>query len=449
MTQLAVQTVSSLWPMMGELGPLRTPSQRSSFGVESVTPERVKVAVGKSGLVISKAAFEAALEYLHANDHHAGNPCVIESDNDHEKSGPLCKAARLLPSGAYGQRNITYVLPILEKLGVVGISPKRPTCVWLTNRSKAVVADCLPSKRVIDGTHPGLLTSNQLAFANHLATLWVGAPGSFEHRYQTSKHHSWNPWKERDKGDDWWCLTLAQAAKHYSWPEKPAPDDFASIATRLRQALAAYDHSAAQTACEDIFNWGGVARKEDDASLVWVKAQAAANTLCHSILTAVELLRPESTASLKDFDGKNLLMNSAMTKIYAAADPDNIIIYDGRVGAALGLLTRRWLVSNRQGVVPADLAFRWGPNTKTANNKTETRDPSGDGFKFVSLYKASTLATNQTEYWAGLVRITNRILQKVLWVLVAQGRLVTLLDLERALFMVGYDVRYPLVTVNQ
>ncbi|VVP39185.1 hypothetical protein PS850_04811 [Pseudomonas fluorescens] len=440
MKQLAAQTVSSLWPMMGELGPLRTPSQSASFNVGSVTPERVKVSVGKTGLVVPKAAFEAALEYLHANDHHAGNPCVIESDNDYEKAGPLCKAARLLPSGSYGQRNITYVLPILEQLGVVGISPKRPTSVWLTNRPIAVVADCQLIKPVIDD-HPGLLTPNQLAFANHLGALWAGEPGSFEHRYQTSKHHSWKPWKRLAKGSDWWCLTLPQAVEHYSWPEKPAPDDFASIATRLRQALTANDHIAAQTACQEIFNWGGVARKEDDASLVWVKAQAAANTLCSAILAAVKLLRPECNASLKAFDGKNLLMNSAMTKIYAAADPDNIIIYDGRVGAALGLLARCWLVKNRQCVVPGDLAFRWGPNTKTANNKMEARDPSRDGIEFVSLYKPSTLATNQTEYWADLVRNTNRILQKVVLVLAAQGRVVNLLELERALFMIGYDVR--------
>jgi hypothetical protein len=130
-----------------------------------------------------------------------------------------------------------------------------------------------------------------------------------------------------------------------------------------------------------------------------------------------------------------------MTKIYAAADPDNIIIYDGRVGAALGLLTRHWLVKNRRSTVPPDLGFRWGSNTKTASNKTETRDPSRDKFEFVSLYKPSTVATNRTEYWADLVRNTNRILQQVVLTLAAQGRVVTLLELERALFMIGYHVR--------
>lgn len=449
MTQLAAQTISSLWAMMGELGGLRTPSQRSSFGVDSVTSERVKVSVGKAGVVIPKAAFAAVLEYLRVNDHHAGNPCAIDSDNDPVKAGPLCKIARRLPAGTYGPRTITYVLPILEQLGVVGISPKRPTVVWLTTLPGVVPEDHQQTRAAVDGVDSGVLSADQQAFANHLGHLWAGAPGSFVHRYPTSTHHSWKPWNDRTQGRTWWCSTLAQAAEHYSWPVKPAPDDFASIAARLRTALDENDHIAARKACLDLFAWGGVARKESDASLVWVEARTVDETLCSSIRAAVELLRPECTRSLQAFDGKNLLMNSAMTKVYAAAAPASIIIYDGRVGAALGLLARRWLHATGRRVVPSDLAFRWGPNTKTANNKTETRDPSLEEFVFVQLYKSSDAVPNPTEAWAGLVRLTNRILQNVIRVLADQGRAVTLLDMERALFMVGYDVRYPSVTASK
>lgn len=451
MTQLAAQTVSSVWAMLGELGTLQTPSRRSEFGVDSVTLDRVKVAVGDTTLVIPKAAFEAALDYLHVNDHHAGNPCAIKSDNDHEKAGPLCKVSRKLPTGSYGPRNITYVLPILERLGVVEISPKLPTAVWLTSRPVAVTAVSEPSQRVVEEIPAGSLSPAQQAFADHLATLWSGGPGSFEHRYSITKNRAWKPWKERiqPQSKDWWCLSLAQAAEHYSWPESKAPDDFASIAARLRAALAANDCVAARTACLEIFKWGGVANKPDDASLQWVEAQAAERTLCRSILRAVELLRPTSDESLTAFDGTNLLMNSAMTKIYAAAAPDGIIIYDGRVGAALGLLARKWLDGIGQSVVSPDLAFRWGPNQKTPNNNVETRDPSQEGFEFVCLYKKSTAKQpHQAEVWAGLVRITSRILQEVIRMLNAQGQGATLLSLERALFMVGFDVRYPLVTAT-
>ncbi|HEX8594759.1 MAG TPA: hypothetical protein VF682_15995 [Pseudomonas sp.] len=451
MTQLAAQTVSSVWAMLGELGTLQTPSRRSEFGVDSVMLDRVKVAVGDTALVIPKAAFEAVLDYLHVNHHHPGNPCAIESNNGYKKAGPLCKVSRKLPTGSYGPRNITYVLPILERLGVVEISPKLPTTVWLTLRPVAVTAVSEPGQRVVEEIPAGSLSPAQQAFADHLATLWSADPGSFEHRYSITMNRVWKPWKERiqPQSKDWWCLSLAQAAEHYSWPESKAPDDFASIAARLRAALAANECLTAQTACLEIFKWGGVANKPDDASLIWVKAQAAEQTLCRSILRGVELLRPTSDETLTAFDGTNLLMNSAMTKIYAAAAPDGIIIYDGRVGAALGFLARKWLNGIGQSVVPQDLAFRWGPNQKTPNNKVETRDPSQEGFEFVCLYKKSTAnQPHQAEVWAGLVRITSRILQDVVRVLNTQGQDATLLSLERALFMVGFDVRYPLITAT-
>lgn len=451
MTQLAAQTVSSIWAMLGELGALQTPSRRSEFGVDSVMFDRVKVAVGETTLVIPKAAFEAVLDYLHVNDHHAGNPCEIKSANDHKKAGPLCKVSRKLPTGTYGPRNITYVLPILERLGVVVISPKLPTAVCLTSQPVTVTAVSEPRQRVVEDVPDVGLSPVQQAFAHHLATLWSGVPGSFEHRYSITKHRAWRPWKERiqPQSEDWWCLSLAQAAGHYSWPESKAPDDFASIAARLRAAVTANDCVAARTACLEVFKWGGVANKPDNASLLWVEMQAAEQTLCRSILWAVKLLRPTSHESLTAFDGTNLLMNSAMTKIYAAAAPEGIIIYDGRVGAALGLLTRKWLDGIGQSVVPPDLAFRWGPNQKTLNNNVETRDPSQKGFKFDCLYKKSTAEQpHQAEVWAGLVRITSRILQEVTRMINTQGQGATLLSLERALFMVGFDVRYPLVSAT-
>lgn len=147
-------------------------------------------------------------------------------------------------------------------------------------------------------------------------------------------------------------------------------------------------------------------------------------------------LHPNAVDSLKRFDGKDLLMNSAMTKVYAAADPEQIIIYDGRVGAALGLLVRHWLTSRKQVQVPAELAFRWGPHATS----TSSRNPSVGPLKFQSLYTASTQQSNSVEYWAKLVRDSNRLLRRVVQILQEQGVAVRLLDLERALFMIGYRV---------
>jgi len=58
--------------MLGDLGTLQTPSRRSEFIIDSVTLDRVKVAVGDTTLVIPKGTFEAVLDYLHLNHHHAG-----------------------------------------------------------------------------------------------------------------------------------------------------------------------------------------------------------------------------------------------------------------------------------------------------------------------------------------------------------------------------------------
>lgn len=440
MSQTVVQVVASLWSQMGGLGMLHTPSKRSAFSIKRVAPDQITVATGKSGTTlvgVPKRAFESALGYLHTHCHHVGNPCEIESSNPVDKAGPLCLASRQLSSGKFGSRNITYVLPILQALGVVKINPKETTSVWLVNQCDLTAPIQKPIDKFSGDRQPALLTPKQEEFASYLASLWVGKTDSFMHRYETSKHHSWNLWKERDRGKDWWCLTLRQAAEHYSWPQRPVPHDFPSIASHLRKALVTNNDAAAAIACLEIFRWGGVARTEDDGSRRWIKAQLAKKTLCGSIKTAVELLRPGCAQALKAFDGLNLLMNSAMTKVYAAADSDNIIIYDGRVGAALGLLTHRWLAGKGESSVPSDLAFRWGPK---ADDPAATRNPSLDDFRFLSLYTASTSTLNRVECWADLVRTTSRILRRVVATLAEQGEIVTLLDLERALFMIGYNV---------
>jgi hypothetical protein len=438
MTQSVVQAISNAWLRIGEMDRLRTPSQRSEYNVEGFTNDRVIVRVAGERHILLRSAFEAALHYLHVNNHRAENPCVIKSSNNPMLSGPLCLASRVMLTGAYGPRNVTYVLPILQALGLVDIRTTRPNSVWL----ETPLADnniSLPTPTRPVGQY--LLTACQYDFSQYLTQLWTSASGSFSHRYKVTTHHSWKDWIDRHGVREWWCQSLSQANEHYCWPEKAAPHDFASIAAELRKSLAADDDAAALLACKAIFAWGGVARKADDASLRWVQSQAQAGTLCRSILRALELLDPQCTESLTDFDAETLLMNSAMTKIYAAAAPDNVIIYDGRVGAALGLLARSWLIANGEHTVPADLAFRWGPNFKTKYQKEETRNPSKDGFIFTSLYTASSELPARNREWAELVRMSSRLLRATRESLSNQSYTVTLGMLERALFMLGYDVR--------
>lgn len=286
------------------------------------------------------------------------------------------------------------------------------------------------------------LTGNQKAFAQYLADLWgkpealgemcdlfpVGdaSEAGLLHSFRISKHQSWKPWKGRIASvvHHWWCHSLQEAFLHYSWPDSPKPNSFQCIAARLRQALAVHDQETARNACLAIFRWGGVRGRK---SLAWVEDQYQQKTLCQSIIQAVQLLQPGSAQGLAAFDGKRLLMNSAMTKVYAAADPDHIIIYDGRVGAALGLLARYSLMRAGVTSVPADLSFRWG----AGQGDTTNRDPSLGAFKFSKLNAA------QCQLWAGQVLLAGELLQQVMAFNPSIG---SIAELEKALFMIGYNV---------
>jgi hypothetical protein len=125
-------------------------------------------------------------------------------------------------------------------------------------------------------------------------------------------------------------------------------------------------------------------------------------------------------------------MKSAMTKIYAAANAD-IIIYDGRVGAALGLLTRLFLTDNGKTSVPSDLDFLWGASRTNPNS----RDPSFDPYVFKSLNGYGIGDCDR----AKIARIAGEVLSKTREFLNVAGTVVTMHELEKALFMVGYKVR--------
>ncbi|EXF92687.1 hypothetical protein HK44_002860 [Pseudomonas fluorescens HK44] len=306
------------------------------------------------------------------------------------------------------------------------------------------------------------LTANQQDFADYLEDLWsprefplsqssgeagsqfalLGISGIF-HCYEITNHRAWAKWRAK-LGDhptsQWWCSTLEEAYLNYSWPEKPVPDSFQCIAQRLRQGLSSGSNEDVRDACLDIFEWGGVARKPNDSARVWVNNQADMVRLCDSIRMAVEFLQPGCASSLAIFDGQELLMNSAMTKVYAAADPLNIIMYDGRVGAALGLLTRYWLQNLGSLSVPADLSFRWGPKRGA---QPDARDPSLGVYKFKSLYQPAQQMAQQNQSWAELVRSSGGILGNMASSLNNRGVSVTIDDIQRALFMIGYNVKYP------
>jgi hypothetical protein len=109
-----------------------TPSGRRTFTIMTANRERVVVVTERahSKIMLPVSAFEQVMAYLIGHGHGLHHPCFIRSHNNPEQGSDLCRVAR----GGTGQRKITYVLPILQHLGLVRIDTSvRPmtTCALM------------------------------------------------------------------------------------------------------------------------------------------------------------------------------------------------------------------------------------------------------------------------------------------------------------------------------
>ncbi|QYY33777.1 hypothetical protein K2O51_33570 (plasmid) [Cupriavidus pinatubonensis] len=121
-------------------------------------------------------------------------------------------------------------------------------------------------------------------------------------------------------------------------------------------------------------------------------------------------------------------MNAGFTKVYSLL-LRGIIIYDGRVGAALCWLVRRFLVSiGHPGHVPDELAFLW-----SAGRGRQNRNPNGNGFTFDKL-SVDGRAWAQANVRASWILEKARITSGATWCSGADE----LRKVECSLFMLGY-----------
>lgn len=124
-------------------------------------------------------------------------------------------------------------------------------------------------------------------------------------------------------------------------------------------------------------------------------------------------------------------MNAGFTKFYSLAC-DNVVIYDGRVGSALGFMVRLFCQNQKLNSVPPEIAFRWGAQT---GSNPLNRDPSLGQFNFAKL-------PVQGSIWAEWNIKANWILSaasarsKATW---CSGEN-KLRRLEAALFVMGYSM---------
>jgi hypothetical protein len=197
-----------------------------------------------------------------------------------------------------------------------------------------------------------------------------------------------------------------------------------ALRTKFHNAWKTEDPAGVFVACAAILDWGGVYR----GSLKWLIKSYDGGSLINLLSQGMEILDGGDDSGIGKFDSP-LRMDSGLTKVYALAC-ERSIIYDDRVGAALGFLARKYLEQDRNEEVkevPLNLKFACGGGD---------RNPSGDKLEFPRR-KPGRMHARSNLY-------ANWILQSV-----AErtgdifGRAEKLRALEAALFMIGYRVGKP------
>lgn len=217
-----------------------------------------------------------------------------------------------------------------------------------------------------------------------------------------------------------------------------------AVKTAIDAAIKGEDgesgYELAERACEQVMEWGfGRGRRPYKANMRWAMRQNDA--LVSVLRRGRESLTGDSPnfevfATVADENCCSPKMNAGWTKYYALALPD-FVIYDGRVGAALGFLVRRYLESldaDESNCVPERLAFLWGDG----DGASKLRDPSRGAYKFGKLYggRYGSKPWARVNVWANWILCEARDKAGATWCSGPDG----LRKLEAALFMLGYDL---------
>ena len=247
---------------------------------------------------------------------------------------------------------------------------------------------------------------------------------------------------------DWHCDSLYAAYGNYTWPfwyEHPvdnakitgrsyqdSQNALAALSQGLRASIAQSDHAACRRYCRSVLQWGGVLFHNDQ------RLARLGEGICRYFQDARE--RFAADLPYDQYYDKALMMNAGFTKLYSLS-MDNFIIYDGRVGAALGLLARLYCRERELNEVPDTLAFAWGKgrSARSCSAVKNRRDPSDNLYVFPQL-------SNPKRHTEHNVK-ANWLLQGILNDTTSRFSLLApasrMRALEAALFMIGYCVNPP------
>jgi hypothetical protein len=288
----------------------------------------------------------------------------------------------------------------------------------VTSRAHASFSTAAPYRRGrIDEHHEQIRE-----FCSFLAREWRG---SRHHTYAVPSKGKSSAWSRRVDGR-WSAVGLADALSKFAWGGKSFSENKAELDRFAANLQSAIQRDSNNDVCEilwAIMHWGGVDNKHrQKGTFEWIERNA--DEISTKLSNAVELIKDEQ-ASLDPFDGVNLIMNSTMTKIVSLADPEQkLVIYDGRVAAALGFFVARFTeeLEIHQYDLSAQLLF--------AVDREVKRSPETKRIHFPALFGKA-----RDRCHASMVRSASRLIWQV-----AEECRVSPREIEAALFMWGYNV---------
>jgi hypothetical protein len=279
---------------------------------------------------------------------------------------------------------------------------------------------------------------------NGNASQIMGRQYLHSYTYATNKPQIWERWEQLRAAEaapySWYCTSVADAGDNYSWSDSKC-GAFHSLALALQHAVGKNDCLKAAAICLVILKWGGVYDRAKSFK-PWIMLRAWRGTLCNDLLDAVERLIPQSVKPLNVFDGTDRFMDSSSVKVYAALALDlssgfatagqDVLVYDGRVAGAIGLITR--IVLERHGVARVPNHLRFPVDRTSDDDGVIRRDPGTAAYNF----RRMTTAPFGHQARAIYARNASRYIQDVIGV---TGPSADFTLIERGLFMIGYDVR--------
>ncbi len=274
-------------------------------------------------------------------------------------------------------------------------------------------------------------------FVNWL-DLRLDSPDSFNHTYFLLKTKQ--PWQ---------CNNLYDAFENYRWPysfvcpvqgKRVSGAGFGEtfeylnlLALSFRNSLERNDTAGVINSALAMLTWGGVLNKNRERLL------NMGDGICGYFRSVRESLT-SSSCCLGGHDG--VIMNSGFTKLYFLLI-DDFIMYDGRVGAALGLLGRLYAEEAGLKELPEEIEFSFGSGRTSAfrQKSGNRRNPGSTTYKLPSFNGNPTRQLNDNIKASWLLKeLADKTDSRFSLLPQASPLNERMTAIQSALFMIGYDV---------